>query len=64
MKYSPGQKVYLPQLDTIGIVESINEAGQPVTIKVGDRILRAIDYAIEHAGTIIMILSWIRKLFK
>lgn len=64
MKYSPGQKVYLPQLDTIGIVESINEAGQPVTIKVGDRILKAIDYIIEHASTFIMILSWIRKLFK
>jgi len=63
MKYSPGQKVYLPQLDTIGIVESVNEAGQPVTIKVGDRILKAIDYVIKHTSTLIMILSWIRKFF-
>lgn len=63
MRYSPGQKVYIPQLDTIGIVESVNEAGQPVTIKVGERIIKVIDYVIKHASTLIMILSWIRKFF-
>lgn len=59
-----GQKVYLPELDTYGIVESLNEKGEPQTIKIGDRIIKAVDYIIENATTIVMILKFFRSLFK
>jgi hypothetical protein len=59
-----GQKVYLPELDTYGIVESLNEKGEPQTIKIGERIIKAIDYIVENATSIVMVLKFFRSLFK
>ena len=64
MKYKIGQKVYLPELEVIGTVESLDKHGNPDKIKVGTRIIRAVDFIIENIPTIMIILQYIKKIFK
>jgi hypothetical protein len=64
MKATIGQKVYVKELNEYGIVESLTETGQPKTIKIGTRIIKAIDYIIQNAGTIVVVLKFFRSLFK
>jgi hypothetical protein len=64
MKATIGQKVYIKELNEYGTVESLNENGQAKTIKVGDRIIKAIDYIIQNASTIVTVIKFLRSLFK
>ncbi len=64
MKATIGQKVYIKELNEYGTVESLNENGQAKTIKVGARIIKAIDYIIQNASTIVTVIKFLRSLLK
>ena len=61
--FKVNEKVFVKDWNQYGIVTEVDHKGNPKLIKVGDTIIRAIDFVIEKATLISNLIRLIKSLF-